>query len=841
MRTVQNSAVNNLFPVGATDEIYSKLSRTTFNAVDTFPGAVAPTQAQMDALLRSRTRLWAENLSREITNHTQSYVSDAMSARGIPLSSSELAFGPGGTTRNYLKGSVNGVPTYIEYKHVPIKTTVTSYGTTSEVISSWTVTAKLDDSSIKSLINGGTTTFASHGTMRKLVGKEVMERTLAEVAEKSRKLNWGQGIKKAAANLLSWQTVRTMGWGVGCGIVSNLAGMGAWKWYWGKNYTDPNELANIVTQTTSGNGIDDDEDGEIDEETCDGINNDPQNDDLIDEDCGNILQRTIKKYSTYRLDIEQSISNGRRSINIREITSEADIQTMKEDLANGSATRMDEKYCNGEFMEKSIQIVFGSLSPPDSEPARKIVYYTPAIQEPVVNMAIRYKDKGITEAMLMAIVFESVPSLDNLSASQFETKIGVVAGELEQLRVSHPTDDEALLRAYAQNNGINAGTLVTTFNKWSSYKIDWEGAYDSGSAGSGRTTPVLTPIAGWTTPTEPCDMPERNNKPQWDIFNHPADTQYYRAGFYPNRRDSAHRGMDIYAPNGTTVRAIADGQVLRTSREWVYVKHPLPSGVSVTSIKGIADQGFIVVAYGHISPKISAGATVTKGQKIAEVNYSVPHVHLEIYNREITEAAPSSKIDGSNCCANRTEDDYLVNPITIIGTYSQRCGQSAVNLSGDCTVVGGQALDFRLAGTPCISSSKIENELCNNNSPACGKASFIYNKGIEYGIKPAIALAFYKKESGFGTASKAVVTKSFGNLRYHSGCEAEHDGFCSYSTYEAGIEDWYDLIKNSNYYFKAGKYTAETIIPVYAPSSENNTQGYIRDVRNMVSNWWAIA
>ncbi|MFH1240225.1 MAG: transglycosylase SLT domain-containing protein [Candidatus Diapherotrites archaeon] len=483
--SAQNDAIRGLFSSTATDDIYSKLSRSSFSATNSWPGATAPTRVDMETLMESTVKSWRTELSSGINTNVKGHVVDSLTSKGISISASDL---PPTTL-----GKSAFAP-YIDYVFDPITTTTTHplTGVTSTTTTGWKVTATVNEGNVKSLVRRGITNFSGNAKFKNKIGKELTDKALAELAEKSKKLNWGQGVKKAVANLWSWQTAKGIGWGVLCGAVSNIAGMGAWNWYWGKNYADPADQANNFNLQGPGNGQDDDDDGKTDEETCDGIDND--GDTRIDEDCGNILQQTIRKYSTYRIDIEQSVGGGTRTINMREITSEADIATMKEDLANGSATRLDDIYCSGQFMEKSIQIVFGSLSPPDSEGARKTVYYSPAIQEPVVNMAIRYKDKGITEAMLMAIVFESVPPLHNLSASQFETQIGVVASELEQLRVSHPSDDEALLRTYAQNHGINAGNLVTTFNRWTGYRIDWENQYgnsSSNTSGNNQTYSTL--------------------------------------------------------------------------------------------------------------------------------------------------------------------------------------------------------------------------------------------------------------------------------------------------------------------------------------------------------------
>jgi flagellum-specific peptidoglycan hydrolase FlgJ len=112
----------------------------------------------------------------------------------------------------------------------------------------------------------------------------------------------------------------------------------------------------------------------------------------------------------------------------------------------------------------------------------------------------------------------------------------------------------------------------------------------------------------------------------------------------------------------------------------------------------------------------------------------------------------------------------------------------------------------------------------------------MYDLGIKYGIDPAYALAFFINESSAGTQGIATVTKSIGNIRVTPGYE-NYQGFRKYPGWDAGIEDWYKLIKNL-YVDGWGLNTVEKIVPVYAPAADNNNPAaYIKHVNNLVAQW----
>jgi hypothetical protein len=145
---------------------------------------------------------------------------------------------------------------------------------------------------------------------------------------------------------------------------------------------------------------------------------------------------------------------------------------------------------------------------------------------------------------------------------------------------------------------------------------------------------------------------------------------------------------------------------------------------------------------------------------------------------------------------------------------------------------------YNVTGKPTISADFIDQVLDYYHSPARGKGRALYDYGVQYGIDPAYALAFFMHESTFGTRGVATVTHSLGNIRARPG-QPQYHGFRLYSTWEAGFADWYRLIARQ--YVERWKLsTVDQIIPVYAPAEDNNNVAtYIAAVKLAVDRWRA--
>ena len=150
--------------------------------------------------------------------------------------------------------------------------------------------------------------------------------------------------------------------------------------------------------------------------------------------------------------------------------------------------------------------------------------------------------------------------------------------------------------------------------------------------------------------------------------------------------------------------------------------------------------------------------------------------------------------------------------------------------------------DHDLRGAPTISAAHIDQILASYNSPATGSGDAWVAMGEKYGIDPAYAVAFFIHESSAGTNPGWAGIKSDGSTTHNigniicAGYSACYGRFRDYPSWEAGIDDWYKLI-SVEYINGRGTTTVADILPIYAPASENDTEGYIHIVEQMVDGW----
>jgi hypothetical protein len=149
--------------------------------------------------------------------------------------------------------------------------------------------------------------------------------------------------------------------------------------------------------------------------------------------------------------------------------------------------------------------------------------------------------------------------------------------------------------------------------------------------------------------------------------------------------------------------------------------------------------------------------------------------------------------------------------------------------------ISSPAQGSSVVGSPSLSAAKIDAILSNAGSPATGTGQTFYNDSVQYGIDDAYALAWFHHESGYGLNGAATQTLSIGNINCSEGYSCK-GRFRAYPSWQAGIDDWYQLVKNV--YISQGFTTVESIIPHYAPSSDGNDEsGYIQSVETDVQNW----
>lgn len=150
--------------------------------------------------------------------------------------------------------------------------------------------------------------------------------------------------------------------------------------------------------------------------------------------------------------------------------------------------------------------------------------------------------------------------------------------------------------------------------------------------------------------------------------------------------------------------------------------------------------------------------------------------------------------------------------------------------------------EHSVLGAPTISAATIDRVLADYGSPAEGTGQLWLDLGMQYGLDPAYALAFFIHESGAGTAAGWAGLKSDGTTTHNigniicAGYATCYGRFRDYADWRTGIEDWYRLIA-VEYVEWRGVHTVEQIIPIYAPAFENDVGGYVEVVERLVNEW----
>ncbi len=142
-----------------------------------------------------------------------------------------------------------------------------------------------------------------------------------------------------------------------------------------------------------------------------------------------------------------------------------------------------------------------------------------------------------------------------------------------------------------------------------------------------------------------------------------------------------------------------------------------------------------------------------------------------------------------------------------------------------------------IARSPTITITEIDRVLQSVNSPMIPYEADIYASGVQYGIDPVFALAFWMKESR--EASDGSVAAPDHNPGYTEGLgnDPRCGRWACWPTWPEGIAGWFHYMRV--FFINRGIRTVESILPIYAPSSENNTSGYIVFVLQHAATWRA--
>ncbi|NTV66013.1 MAG: glucosaminidase domain-containing protein, partial [Oscillochloris sp.] len=180
----------------------------------------------------------------------------------------------------------------------------------------------------------------------------------------------------------------------------------------------------------------------------------------------------------------------------------------------------------------------------------------------------------------------------------------------------------------------------------------------------------------------------------------------------------------------------------------------------------------------------------------------------------------------------------------IMSRWGSLLNLSAAQMTNRTQLFGAAhtAGDYQLQGVPTITAQQIDTILAAYGSPATGTGATWYNLGLKYGIDPAFAVAFFIHESSAGThpgwagwKADGTSTHNVGNI-ICAGYATCYGRFRDYSSWDEGIEDWYRLI-DVEYIKGRGTLTVQDIVPIYAPSFENDVQAYINAVTSLVDQW----
>ena len=136
-----------------------------------------------------------------------------------------------------------------------------------------------------------------------------------------------------------------------------------------------------------------------------------------------------------------------------------------------------------------------------------------------------------------------------------------------------------------------------------------------------------------------------------------------------------------------------------------------------------------------------------------------------------------------------------------------------------------------IVGGPSLSASFVNEVLATAGSPAQGTGQSLYDLSVLYHIDDAYALATFEHESSYGKYGAAAQDRSLGNI-ICAGYPTCNGRFRSYASWQQSYDDFYSLIAHQ--YIAEGLTTIGSIIPRYAPSTENNTGEYIQTIRSAI-------
>ena len=158
--------------------------------------------------------------------------------------------------------------------------------------------------------------------------------------------------------------------------------------------------------------------------------------------------------------------------------------------------------------------------------------------------------------------------------------------------------------------------------------------------------------------------------------------------------------------------------------------------------------------------------------------------------------------------------------------------------SGDFDIPGDDATptppptatDYALLGAPTISAATFTQALTAANSPALGEVDAVeyYNLCVSNGVNPAVALAFFKQESEYGTKEGAATRKNWGNL-----WDKAANALGVYTSWLQSLRDW-NVRLQTGAYVAQGPPTIAGIVPLYRGPDRPGNAEYLAGLRSTI-------
>ncbi len=123
-------------------------------------------------------------------------------------------------------------------------------------------------------------------------------------------------------------------------------------------------------------------------------------------------------------------------------------------------------------------------------------------------------------------------------------------------------------------------------------------------------------------------------------------------------------------------------------------------------------------------------------------------------------------------------------------------------------------------------SNVVRGEFKRYNPSLEDKTDFFVKTCVREKINPLLVLFMYKQESSYGTKGVATLTKSIGNER-GIGPAGSYFGFAAYNNMSEALNA---TIKNMKRLISSGYTSINQLISKWAPSTENDTNAYVKSL-----------